>query len=142
MVKRVGVLCALGVSAVAFALAPAVSSAAGEAGPRCADITGGAFVFDAGMVSGSALLAAPACKQVTYTLYVLDRPGGTLLASSSTPTVLPNGNVKWDVAATDTDGIVCVYAETTSNGGKVFDRAPDTGCVEVSSSSGGVGGFN
>jgi hypothetical protein len=129
--------------ALALALAVLAPTAAADdvRGPACADITGGGFVFDGSAVTGSARLKAPACTHVIYTLYVLDSPGDTEPLASGTGTPTETGSVLFNVPATDGDGVVCVYAET-SIGRHVFDRAPNTGCVEVTSASGGQEGFN
>jgi len=132
------------------AVAPAGAGAPGGSdvkGPRCTDIVDStaAGVTSRGVYDGAAqtvsfriALAAPACHQMHYTLYVLAATGDTTpIAVSSSPTLQPGGDVLifsgLDVSA-NTDSEVCVYA-TTSVGHHVFDRAPDTGCLELSSAA-------
>ena len=58
---------------------------------------------------------------------------------------LPDNQIGFQVGGDETggDGVVCVVLTTSVGGGKhVFDRAPDTGCVEVTAdSSPGFGDF-
>ncbi len=109
-------------------------------GPRCADIVDGAGFYDGTEVNFRETLAAPSCKQVTYTLYVLDEPGDTTpLATASQTGDGTSTNVFFRVAVADDDSTVCVYG-TTSIGGKIFDRAPDTGCVTLAVGGGAPAG--
>lgn len=124
-------LLALSGSAVAATAVPATA----ETGPKCADIVDGNALYDDTGVHARMLLAAPACKGVTYTLYVSDGTTTTtrLATATGTPTTTAAGDpaVTFDTAVTDptsTDG-VCLYV-TTSRGRHVFDRAPDTGCID------------
>jgi hypothetical protein len=149
------VLAALG------ALAPAAArSATGDTnGPSCRDITNGQFNYtqtsfnqtgpntfnlNGQLLLGDAGTTAP-CKQVTYTLYVIidGSDPATATAYPPDPDALLTGNVQWTgISITDDDPNICVYA-TTSHNGKVFDTAPDTGCLVVTAgTTGGGGGFN
>lgn len=139
------------------ALAIGVSGAVGESGPRCADIAGETHTYRGGgggqnespyTLSMALLLAAPACKQITYTVYVIQDSGGpTAIAANRTPegdlATTPDGNPTFGpVTITDDDPTICVYATTASKGGKVHDRAPDVGCLELTApASGGGSGF-
>lgn len=101
-------------------------------GPACADITDGAGVFDGSDVNFRLTLAAPSCRSVTYNLVVLDEDGDTTPIATATASGDGSSNQVFftDVAASDPDGTVCVYA-TTRVGNHVFDRAPDEGCMEL-----------
>lgn len=149
MVKRVVSLCGVVLCALSATVAPVAVGAPAESGPKCANITNGSFGYTetsagSGIVAGTAQLESAACKSVTYTLYVYDELGGTLLGSNSSPTPSALG-VQYSFSVSgNNDNDVCVYMTTTSNGGKIHDRAPDENvaqCVEVSA-PGGVGGFN
>ena len=125
--------------------ASAVSLAAGESGPKCADITGenhnyatqGTINFGLILAGASDAVSSVPCKSVTYTL-VISGTGGP-------PTVVEQkgNNLFTNVQFGDTDDNICVSATTSSSGGKVHDAAPDAGCLEISvGSTGGRGGFN
>jgi hypothetical protein len=144
--KRMFVLPLLG---AAVALSVFASGAVGgtptDPSRGCADIEGGAdFHWDGTNISGSMTLVAPACKSVTYTLYILNNAGGTVLASvggvpfSGNPTV-----VQFNTTVQDTDSQVCVYA-TSSSGGHVFDVGAPLGeqCLVVDQISGGATQFH
>ena len=137
---------ALGVAALATTV-----SAGAESGPRCADITGETHTYRGTGAGGAPpgpysfamelLLAAPACKQVVYTVYVIQDPGAT-------PTAVPQsgtsslGSAQFLATIDDDDPTICVYATAASKGGHVHDRAPDEGCLELTApASGGGSGF-
>lgn len=103
-------------------------------GPRCADIVDGSGVYDGSTVNFRITTEAASCRAVTYTLYVLDEEGGALLASQSKRGT-GNNQVFFNVSVSDPDETVCVYA-TTSVGRHVFDRAPDSGCVDLTVGAG------
>ena len=97
-------------------------------GPACADV-----IFGSGSTGGVVVeFAAAPCSFVTYTLDVYADAGSAApLRSVTTYDPLPLNQVGFQVGS-DTDGIVCVVLTTSVGGGKhVFDRAPDTGCTEV-----------
>ena len=126
-------------AATVVALSPlsaAPASAVGDVkGPRCADITDGAGFYNGTSVNLRLTLAAPSCRAVTYTLYVLNADGTTELATAEA-TRTDGTFVFFDnVASNTTDSTVCVYA-TTSVGRHVFDRAPDSGCVPLTVNGG------
>jgi hypothetical protein len=148
----------IGLPVLALVLAALVALAPGAAraldgdtnGPACRDITNGTFNYtqtgaNTFNLGGQALLGADgvtaACKQVTYTLYVI--VDGT---NPSTATAYSqDGNALWQgIAITDDDTSICVFA-TTGHNAKTFDTAPDTnfGCLELTApTSGGGSGFN
>ena len=124
---------------------PTISAAGDAQGPACADITGGN-----GSTGGLiASLAAEPCSfgsdgLVSYTLYVYSDASMTTLLNSSTSFVSVPGTVPQIGFVVDSNGDpeVCVVL-TTSIAKHVIDRAPDTGCVTVTtSSSGGFSGFS
>jgi len=143
-VKRSFVLPLLA-GALVFSVSAAWGAAPTEppASRACLDINGGTgFNWDGTTLTGSITLTAPACKQGTYTLYVLNQAGGTLLASvAGVPFAGDPRTVQFTAAVQDQDSMVCVYA-TSSIGGRVFDvGAPDgQQClvVDTTPSSGGT----
>jgi hypothetical protein len=150
--RKIGLLLAtLALTAVA-ATAPSLSGGAvGDAnGPPCRDITNGQFNYSQTgtgtfNLNAQVLLgddgSAAACKQITYTLYVLvdgtDPTGGTPLAFPQ------DGSTQWTgIAISDDDPNICVFA-TTGHNAKVFDTAPDSGCLVLTAgTTGGGSGFN
>jgi hypothetical protein len=129
---------ALLVLAAALAVSAATASAAAPTEPpaslACLNIEGGTgFVWDGSNLSGSITLAAPACKQATYTLVILDDASSTTPLAKGAGTPAGAGDVVlFTKAVSDTDGTVCVYA-TSSIGGRVFDVGAPTGltCLDV-----------
>jgi hypothetical protein len=129
---------ALLVLAAALAVSAATASAASPTEPpaslACLNIEGGTgFVWDGSNLSGSITLAAPACKQATYTLVILDDSSSTTPLATTTGTPAGAGDVVvFNTAVSDTDGTVGVYA-TSSIGGRVFDVGAPTGlaCLDV-----------
>ena len=126
------------VAAGAFALAALSGPAAAEdvyRGPTCADITGGGSFYRGGVVNAQMELGDTACKTVTYTLYVSDGTTTTTLLHTATgtpgtsDTLAPAVNFEVEVDDPTAHPVVCLYV-TTSRGRHVFDRAPDTGCVQ------------
>lgn len=121
---------------------PATAARPEATGPACADIDDG-FGYTADQDgNGSWTLTfelvpiAPSCAKVTYTVYVLE--SGTDLTPLASQSMPGNGTTSliYTFLDVDNDDTVCVYA-TTGIGGAIFDRAPDSGCMEVSPSSAG-----
>jgi hypothetical protein len=141
--KRIFVLPLLA-AAFVFSVSAAWGAAPTEppASLACLDISGGTgFSWDGTTLAGSISLAAPACKQATYTLFVLDQSGDTTPLTSAIGTPAGQGDViVFNVPVSDTDGTVCVYA-TSSIGGRVFDvGAPDgEQCLDVDTGNTGGG---
>ena len=150
----------LGVAAI-VALATLVFAGLGSAAPdenvkpRCADIIGGSggyFPGEPPEVEFTVRLAEPSCSNVAYTIVVLDD------ATNTTP--LATATQQGDGTSTsllftinevaNDDDTICVYATTSKakkNGGvkegKLYDRAPDTGCLEITAGVGpGGSDFN
>jgi hypothetical protein len=161
--KRLLVALATGVAVVAVTAATggAVATSNRE-GPPCANITFGNFGYvingdGTGTVAGYYEIAVPQCAPATYSFYVLhptavDQVGNpTVLGSDNTPAFNPGGDdpdplhLYFSVTFTEpTPALneVCVYGETTYRG-RVADRAPNSGCITIqTSSSGGQQGFN
>jgi hypothetical protein len=86
-------------------------------------------------------LVEPSCKNATYTFVVVS--GGTLAGTILWQDVREGDatNQSFYENASFVNGpmSVCVYA-TTSVNGKIYDRAPDSGCVALSTSPGAGGG--
>jgi hypothetical protein len=109
---------------------PGMSGAAPDdvRGPKCLDIVDGTGGYaPTGDVGVLIKLAAPSCKQFTYTLYVTDTEGRAL-ASSSDETVVEPDRIGLTASVAPSNTTVCVYV-TASAGQHVFDRAPDEGWV-------------
>ncbi|MDQ3379963.1 MAG: hypothetical protein M3546_06535 [Actinomycetota bacterium] len=157
---KIGVL-AGGVLASMVLVVGAVSAGA-ESGPKCADIgdpvtlqgqthfyrgTGTAQNQPPYTFGMELILAAPACKSVVYTVYIIQDLGATGAAGAPTPVLQTGasatGNPQFTTTVNDDDPTICVYATTASKGGHVFDRAPDIGCLEITApASGGGSGFS
>lgn len=144
--KRFLALLAVG-AAVAAALA-VPSGAVDAKGPPCADITFGDGGFSSfateppiSLVDWRFDLAQPSCAGVTYTLYIYDLTGDTLLATDTVSGVGGAPSISFSeavIGAMDPLG-VCLVG-TTSIGRHVIDRAPDQGCAPLTpDGSGGVG---
>jgi hypothetical protein len=129
-------------------------------GPVCADILNDSGISDydpaTGTVTFALRTAAPSCRGITYTVNVYSDSGThPLLGSGST-----TGTKTADTQSNDGTGITFVTVmipsmatapdsfciSATSSGDRVFDQAPDTGCISFptpqSNSSGGQTGFN
>jgi len=141
--KRIFVLPLL-VAALVFTVSSAWGAAPTEppTSLACLDIDGGTgFSWNGTTLTGSITLAAPACKQATYTLYVLNQAGGTVLTSvAGVPFAGDPRTVQFSAGVQDQDGTVCVYA-TGAIGGRVFDVGAPTGeeCLVVDNSGTGGG---
>lgn len=137
--KRVTVVALLAVVLAAAALgAAAASLAAGETGPKCADLASANVNYDDNgngtyTFAGELLLeqGVAACKQIAYTL--------TLGDVSPNPIVLSGKGITQFGPTTfpDTDNQICISATTASGGGHVHDRGPDTGCVPLTAGTPG-----
>jgi hypothetical protein len=142
--KRLTVGVAVLATAAAVLTSTAVALAAGESGPKCADITGENHNYAArGAINVGLILAgAPdavssvPCKSVTYTLVISGISGGSKVISQK------GDNLFAGVTFSDADDNICISATSGSSGGKAHDTAPDVGCLEISvGSTGGGSGF-
>lgn len=134
---------------LAVSPAPAGRIDGDSGGPTCADIVNGAVVdYSAGTLSFALQTAAPSCKGLTYTVEVYSDadPTHPFIASGSA-----SGTKQVDVTGTPflivtISGLpaadsYCISAKSSDS--RVFDVAPDTGCISFPvSSSGGQSGFN
>jgi hypothetical protein len=129
---------------VGAVLATGVVPAGAESGPKCADITGENHNYAIqGTVSVGLILAGASdaassvpCKSVTYTLVISGITGSPLVITQK------GSNLFSNVTFSDVDNNICISATTSSSGGKIYDAAPDYGCLEISvGSSGGGSGF-
>ena len=129
-------------AALTLSLAGAVSAVENETWrPPCADITSGGGGTSLNTTTGGydvsvSLQTAGRCGGVTYTLYVYDTLADCLAGTNSLAALSTRGTNALGQAVIagdsgDTDEFVYVYA-TSSLGGKTLDRAPDTGCIELS----------
>jgi hypothetical protein len=161
--RRIGYVAA---AVAACALVVAAFASAGSKdynGPACNNLTGGdgaytTFGGSEAFVTWSATTESPTCAKTTYTLFVLNGPGGSQIAAQpiagGTAMTCPDTTatstscVSWTVdlgPAATAPSSVCIYG-TSSSGNKVNDRAPDAAgsCAALlldSGSSGGFGGF-
>jgi hypothetical protein len=120
------------------AVAP-VATADDAKGPACTDIVptdaGGTTTTSGNYTNATGtptlffrlVTAVPSCRQVTYTVYVLDENGDTTPLTSASQTGT-GGVLTFQIPITDDDTTICVYV-TSSIGNRVFDRAPNEGCV-------------
>jgi hypothetical protein len=142
--KAIALLLTVGAAGVVALVG--VSSAVGESGPRCADITDANWNYlTAGEVSvglvldgaGDALASTP-CKSVTYTLVISGVNQGPIVIRQK------GDHLFEDVEISDADNNICISATAGSSGGKVHDAAPNAGCFEITlgTSGAGAGGFN
>ncbi len=105
-----------------------------------------AYFGDEDRVIGRFFLEKESCKQVTYTLWVLDDEGDTdPIAYGS---VVGDGSADFVIievfGVETTDGDACVYVTTTIGKQKTADRGPDEGCnvlLDDGTSPGGGKGF-
>jgi hypothetical protein len=89
-----------------------------------------AFVGEDGTVNGQFFLAADSCKNVTYTLVVVDDEGDSaILASSSVQGGGGDPFVNIQISGvTASDEDVCAFV-TSNQKKKALDVAPSDGCV-------------
>jgi hypothetical protein len=129
-----------------LALPATMSGAAGDV-PRglvCADVIGGnGNTLGASFI---AILQAPPCSfgggQVSYTFEVFsDQSMGTRLSSTTTFAPIPDTNAIVFGLTGDADNQVCVVL-TTRIANHVIDRAPDAGCLVVTTAGPGLGDFS
>jgi hypothetical protein len=121
-------------------------------GPTCADITNNSGISDYsnGTLTFAIGTVAPSCRGMTYTVSAYDDTTGVLLGTGSATgnkTAQEDGSgfvivtVPIDQSKVTTTDSFCIAA--TSADDRVFDRAPDTGCISFPvNASGGQGGFN
>jgi len=108
-------------------------------GPRCANILPGTSAsYDTDGGTGKATVTAlitleiPPCKSLDrYVLHVLDLAGTVELATATGQSgTLPNEvGFRYAFESAPPNG-VCVFLTSGSPGGRLIDRAPDTGCVD------------
>jgi hypothetical protein len=128
----------LGAASVAVLVVPSTpAGAVGDVnGPACADIDDGTGFYDGDVLHFRIRHSASTCPSVTTKLSVFDE------ATSRTPLAnFPqkgNGqstDLFYDVPINDNDETICLTATTSAirrwRGAQVFDRAPDTQCLEI-----------
>ena len=123
-------------------------------GPVCADITNDSGISDYsnGTLTFVISAVAPSCRALTYTVSAYDDTTGVLLGTGSAPgNKIPQMDgsgfvfvtVPIDTSKASTDPIESFCIVATSADDRVFDRAPDTGCISFPvNGSGGQTGFN
>jgi hypothetical protein len=149
MKRLLALLLATSALAVMAAVIAGVSRAGSgdSAGPACTDLNGATFNYATASVTGTYTLGAQLflgpngssgpCKNIDYTLYVITG------SSQSDPIPVvgsadPQGNLLFGpTTISDTDGSICVFG-TSARNGRVLDRAPDSGCLQLN--AGGTGG--
>jgi hypothetical protein len=155
-VRKLLAVAAMCAAALVVAVSPASTAKIDDThgGPVCADITNNSGVSDYsdGTLTFALGTAAPSCRGITYTVYAYDDTTGVLLGTGSatgnkTPQHDGSGfvlvTVPIDTSSASTDPIESFCIVATSSDDRVFDRAPDSGCISFPvSSSGGQSGFN
>ncbi len=158
MKQRLIIVLTAATLAISFA-APMVVSADHEVTDRpCEEIESGSgqtFADGTNNYDATAALQTSAkCGRIVFTLYIYEAETdcsaltgtniGTPLAIETTHRMSSNtegkGLVSFFANNVDDDGIVGAFV-TSSFRGAVFDRAPDTGCIELSTSP-PAGGFH
>lgn len=141
-------------SALVVAVSPASTAKIDDlhGGPVCADITNNSGIFDYsnGTLTFVIGTVAPSCRGLTYTVSAYDDVTGAFLGTGSatgnkTPQEDGSGfvvvTVPIDTSKVTTSDSFCIAA--TSGDDRVFDSAPDTGCISFPvNASGGQTGFN
>src|SRR5687767_2040151 len=113
LIALVGVALAAGVVAMTAVAAPN-----DVRGPDCVDVINGSFIYNAdGTVTGNVTVDASACRQATYTLYVLEEsvdtaPIATDEGEANNPFALDRVFFGTEALSTN-DSDVCVYVEAT-----------------------------
>jgi hypothetical protein len=145
-VKRLIRLAALAATVAAALYAPAAATPAsidgGVNGPACADITDGGVLnpdfAPLQTLQFGVFTAKKSCDDVNYTLTVTYQtasglqtvtttvPGNGFVDTTSVPPA-PLLAISIDLPG-NTGTSACISATTSDKKGKVFDRAPDTGC--------------
>lgn len=158
--KKLLMLAAVCGTALVVAVSPASTAKIDDThgGPVCADILNDSGITDYsnGTVTFALRTAAPSCRGILYTVNVYDSTNPqTLLGSGSsygTKAPAPDDpatgivfvTVPLSSLADPNAASFCISA--TSSDDRVFDSAPDTGCISFntpqSGSGGGQGGFN
>lgn len=125
MLKRLVVLLAVAAMPLLAACEPPPGS------PPCMDIVGGQGSYDGTTVLFTLNLAANTCPDVDYRFAVDEGTGGTRLATVNYRGTNNVARVDYAATVTDDDPTVCVHHETLNAEGELMDRAPDTGCAEL-----------
>ena len=131
-------------AAAALAVVPVAGMAArGPAddvnGPRCANILEGLASYDTdegtGKPTATALITletAPCNSLDRYVLHVLDLSGTSELATATGQSgTLPNEAGFRYAFDANAPSDVCVFLTSGTPGGRLIDRAPDTGCIDL-----------
>jgi hypothetical protein len=124
-------------------------------GPVCADITNNSGINDYsnGTLTFAIGTVAPSCRAITYTVYAYDDTNHSILlgtgSAAGNKTLLPDGSgyvlvtVPIDESKASSTPIHSLCIVATSSGDRVFDRAPDSGCISFPvDGTGGQTGFN
>jgi hypothetical protein len=154
--KKLLMLAAVCGTALVVAVSPASTAKIDDlhGGPVCADITNNSGITDYSNGTLTFVLGtvAPSCRGLTYTVSAYDETTGVLVGTGSATgnkTALEDGSgfvvvtVPIDTSkVTPGSASFCIVA--TSGDDRVFDRAPDTGCISfpLPPNSGGQSGFN
>ena len=150
--KRIIAVAAVIAATGTWLVGTAAAGQSTEPNKACADIVGGrTSMVDAGSntstVSLRETLAAPACKNVNYEFVVTNPTSGAVIGTSSSPTGTGTDAdpLVFSVSVNNADAaqfnepqdantypLVCVYGTTSGSSGHVLDRAPDSGCFQLS----------
>jgi hypothetical protein len=143
--KRIALLSILALAVAAATVASNAVGAGDAAGPKCADITdgiGGYAYYEADnqtplanpyfelSITVAGPTSAKACGSSEYTLYLSydGVPQSPLQGTTNGTTTVTFPRQTFTQASAPDH--VCAYAESTTNGGHLADRAPDLGCQQ------------
>jgi hypothetical protein len=141
--KRIALLLILALTVAAATVASNAVGAGDTAGPKCADITdglGGYAYYDTDgitpltnpyfelSITVASATPAKACGSAGYTLYLSydGVPQSPLQGTTNGTTTVTFPRQTFTQASAPVQ--ICAYAESTTNGGHLADRAPDLGC--------------
>jgi hypothetical protein len=154
-VRKLLAVAAMCAAALVVAVSPASTAKIDDThgGPVCADITNNSGISDYsnGTLTFVIGTVAPSCRGITYTVSAFDDVNHSVLLGTGSAvgnkTAQQDGSgfvvvtVPIDTSKALTQDSFCIVA--TSSDDRVFDRAPDSGCISFPvSSSGGQTGFN
>jgi hypothetical protein len=153
-VRKLLAFAAICVTALVVAVSPASTAKIDDTngGPVCADITNDSGItgYTPGTLTFTIATVTPSCRGLTYTVSAYDDGTGALLGTGSAPGNKAAGDgssgfvvvtVPIDTSKATSQDSFCIVA--TSSDDRVFDRAPDTGCISFPvSGTGGQTGFN
>jgi hypothetical protein len=124
---------------VLLSAAPAGATVPGTdlPGAPCADVIDGGANYVGNHLAVQVELASARCAPTAYVLYVIE--GGVTTTHRSVADFPDAAHPVWDVT-TNGSTHVGIFVRTV-RGHRVFDRAPDSGAIDVANDGGGSGGL-